>query len=110
MIFQGLRGALHTSNQPNLALVDNTLTNYQRVLGEKRRATPPGRGSPSFFPKTSLLGRYSSSEIRSPLTKVLDDLMNDPRLTSKQKQAAEQVVEVFVAWLRNQLAQNKIKV
>jgi len=44
------------------------------------------------------------------LTQALDDLMNDPRLTSKQKQAAEQVVEVFVAWLRNQLAQNKIKV
>ena len=47
---------------------------------------------------------------KSALTKALDELMNDPRLTPKQKQAAEQVVEVFVAWLRDQLAEKKIRV
>jgi len=89
--------------------VDQKIQDKISVLSAKEGLLILG-GSPSFFPKTSLLGPYSSSEIRSPLTKAFDDLMNDPRLTPKQKQAAEQVVEIFVAWLRNQLAQNKIKV
>ena len=45
-----------------------------------------------------------------PLTKALDGLMNDPGLTTKQKQAAEQVLEVFVKWLQDQMVKKKIRI
>ncbi len=42
------------------------------------------------------------------LQQVINELLNDPRLSAKQKLIAESLLEIFVKWLRDELSKGQL--
>ncbi len=51
------------------------------------------------FASGKALGTYE----RSLVTKALDSLMNDPKISSRQKLEAEKIIEMQIQWLQQKL-------